>query len=84
MKTDILRLVVGQAATLVGLSLAIGFAAALPVTRLLRSLLYDVGIWDPVTFAAIALLLTFVSLAACYLPARRAAHVDPVIALRSE
>jgi putative ABC transport system permease protein len=84
MKSDILRLVVGQAAALVGLSLAIGLVAALPATRLLRSLLYDVGIWDPMTFAAIVILLSFVAIFAAWVPARRASKVNPMVALRAE
>jgi putative ABC transport system permease protein len=84
MKADILRLVVGQAVVLVAASLTIGVAAALGATRLLRSLLYEVGIWDPVTFGAIVLLLSFVALLAAWLPARRAAKISPMVALRAE
>jgi putative ABC transport system permease protein len=84
LKADILRLVVGQAIMLVAVSLTIGLAAALAATRLLRSLLYEVGIWDPLTFAAIVLLLSLVSLMAAWLPARRAAKISPMIALRTE
>jgi putative ABC transport system permease protein len=84
MKADILRLVVGQAALLVGVSLAIGLTAALGATRLLRSLLYQVGIWDPLTFGAIVLLLALVAIFAAWLPARRAARINPMAALRSE
>jgi putative ABC transport system permease protein len=84
LKADILRLIVGQAIMLVAVSLTIGLAAALAATRLLRSLLYEVGIWDPLTFAAIVLLLSLVSLMAAWLPARRAAKISPMIALRTE
>jgi putative ABC transport system permease protein len=84
LKADILRLVVGQALWLVVISLTIGLLAALAATRLLRSLLYEIGIWDPLTFGAIIVLLSFVSVFAAWLPARRAAHVDPVEALRTE
>ena len=84
LKVDILRLVVGQAALLVVISLTIGGAGALVATRLLRSLLYEIGIWDPYTFAAIVLLLSLVSLMAAWLPARRAAKINPMIALRTE
>ena len=84
MKADILRLVVGQALLLVLMSLTIGLAAAFGATRLLRSLLYEVGIWDPFTFAAIVILLSLVAIFAAWLPARRAAKISPMVALRSE
>jgi putative ABC transport system permease protein len=84
LKADILRLVVGQAMLLVAISLTIGLAAALAATRLLRSLLYEVGIWDPFTFGVIVLLLSFVAVFAAWLPARRAAKISPLVALRSE
>jgi putative ABC transport system permease protein len=84
MKADILRLIVGQAMALVGLSLAIGLGGAFAATRLLRSLLYEVGIWDPFTFAAIVVLLSLVAVLAAWLPARRATRISPMIALRAE
>ena len=84
MKTDILRLVVGQAILLVAISLTIGLAAALGATRLLRSLLYEVGIWDPLTFGAIVVLLSLVAIFAAWLPARRATKISPLTALRAE
>ncbi|HYJ04711.1 MAG TPA: ABC transporter permease [Chthoniobacterales bacterium] len=83
-KADILRLVVGQAMLLVAISLTIGLAGALAATRLLGSLLYGIGIRDPSTFAGIALLLSLVSLFAAWLPARRAAKISPMTALRTE
>ncbi|MDQ3120224.1 MAG: ABC transporter permease [Verrucomicrobiota bacterium] len=83
-KASIFRLIVGQAMLLVAISLAIGLAGAFAATRLLSSLLFGVGTWDPATFGAIVLLISAVSFLATWLPARRAANVDPIIALRSE
>lgn len=81
---DVLRMVVREGMTMVALGLLLGLSAALTVTRLLRSWLYEVSHTDPLTFSAIALLLIMVALLACYLPARRAARVDPLVALRYE
>ncbi len=82
--SDVLRLVVGQGLRLVALGVALGLLAALALTRLMKSLLYSVSATDPVTFIVIALLLTSVALLACYLPARRATKVVPLVALRCE
>jgi ABC-type antimicrobial peptide transport system permease subunit len=68
----------------VAISLTIGLAGALAATRLLGSLLYGIGMRDPSTFAGIAVLLSLVSLFAAWLPARRAANISPMIALRTE
>lgn len=81
---DVLRLVLGQGAKMVLLGVLIGIAAALGLTRLMVNQLFGVTSHDPLTFAAVALLLTIVALLACYVPARRAVRVDPLIALRYE
>jgi putative ABC transport system permease protein len=83
-KSSIFRLVVGQAMTIVAISLAVGLVGALAATRLLNSLLFGVGASDPMTFTAIVLLVSVVAFVAAWLPARRATRVDPIIALRAE
>jgi len=81
---DVLRLVVGDGAKLALLGIAIGIASALALTRVMTSLLFEVKPTDPATFAGVAILLALVALAACYIPARRAMRVDPMVALRYE
>jgi putative ABC transport system permease protein len=83
-KNSIFRLVVGQAMTIVAISLVVGVIGAFAATRLLNSLLYGIGASDPVTFIAIMLLVSVVAFLAAWLPARRAMRVDPIIALRAE
>jgi putative ABC transport system permease protein len=82
--TDVLKLVIGQGMKLAFLGVALGLVASVALTRTMKSLLFGVSATDPLTFAALALLLITVSLLACFIPARRAAKVDSVIALRSE
>jgi putative ABC transport system permease protein len=81
---QVLHLVVGESMRLVLLGVALGLAGALALTRVLTSVLFGVGATDPWTFVAVALLLGLVALAACWLPARRATRVDPMVALRSD
>ena len=81
---DVLRLVAAQAMRMVGTGLAIGVAAAFAVSSFLRSLLYGVQPGDPLTYFGVALVLAAVAFLACYLPARRATRVDPLVALRYE
>src|SRR5437667_239167 len=80
----VLRLILGQGAKLTLLGIAIGLTAAWGLTRLLASLLFEVNATDPATFVSISLLLVSIALVACFLPARRALAVDPMVALRYE
>jgi predicted permease len=83
-RRDVMRLILVQGARLALVGIAIGLLAAFGLTRLMPSLLYDISASDPLTFAAVAIVLLAVALAACYIPARRAMRVDPMVALRSE
>ena len=81
---DILRLVLGQGAKLISIGVAAGIAAAFALTPLMASLLFGVAATDPLTLITVASLLIMVALLACYIPARRAMRVDPIVALRYE
>ncbi|HEX8140384.1 MAG TPA: ABC transporter permease [Pyrinomonadaceae bacterium] len=82
--SDVLKMVLGQGLKLILLGLLTGLAASLALTRLMSSLLYGVSTVDPATFILVSLLLAFVALVACYIPARRSTKVDPMEALRYE
>jgi ABC-type antimicrobial peptide transport system permease subunit len=81
---DVLGLIIRTGVRLALIGIAIGIAGALALTKLIASLLYAVKPTDPLTFLGVALLLGLTALLACYIPARRAMRVDPMIALRHE
>jgi predicted permease len=83
-RNDVLQMVIGQGAKMTLIGVAIGIGAALGLTRLMANQLFGVSAHDPLTFAGVAMLLILVAVAACYIPARRAMNVDPVVALRHE
>jgi ABC-type antimicrobial peptide transport system permease subunit len=83
-RRDVLLLILRQGITLMFSGIVLGLMVAWAVTRLLNKLLYGVSATDPLTYGLIAALLTMVALLACWLPARRATKIDPMIALRHE
>jgi predicted permease len=83
-RIGVLRMVLSQGARLAAIGVVIGVAASIALTQLMGSMIYGVSATDPLTFIGVAVILTLVALAACYIPARRAMRVDPVVALRYE
>jgi putative ABC transport system permease protein len=81
---EILRMILGQGMALALVGIALGLLGAMTLTRLLQGLLFEVGPTDPLTFVGVAGVLSTATLVACYVPARRAGRVDPIIALRTE
>jgi len=83
-RRDVLMLIIGQGMTLALIGLGIGLLIAFGVAQLVAKLLFGVSPFDPITFAGVSLLLGVVAMLACYIPARRAVKVDPLVALRYE
>jgi ABC-type antimicrobial peptide transport system permease subunit len=83
-QNDMLKLIVRQGMLLAGIGVVIGLAASFGLNRLLATLLFGVKATDPITYAAVAIVLVAVAFLACYIPARRATKIDPLVALRYE
>jgi ABC-type antimicrobial peptide transport system permease subunit len=83
-KSDVLRLILRQGMTLVAAGIIFGIAASIGLTHLMATLLYGVSATDPLTFLALSIALLSVAFVACWLPARRASTVDPIVALHAE
>jgi len=83
-QNDVLRLIIGHGARMALVGVAVGIVAAMGLTRLMANQLFGVSPHDPITFVGVAGLLIIVAVAACYIPARRAMRVDPIIALRCD
>ena len=83
-RRDVLRMILGQGMRVSAVGIVMGLAIALGLTRLLRTLLFEVSATDPITFGLVAMTMSLIALMACYLPARRATRVDPLVALRDE
>lgn len=81
---NVLRLVIGDGVRLAVLGIALGIAGALALTRVMTDLLYGVRATDPITFGAVTIVFGATSLLACYVPARRAMNIDPIVALKYE
>jgi predicted lysophospholipase L1 biosynthesis ABC-type transport system permease subunit len=83
-RAKVVRMVIGEGVVLAGIGIVIGVGAALALTRVLRSLLFDINPSDPITYTGLVLLLGTTAFLAAWIPARRAARVDPVVALKGE
>jgi putative ABC transport system permease protein len=83
-RLDIFRMAVGEGMQLVAIGLAVGLVGAVALTRFVRTMLFDLSPSDPITFGAISFMLAAVAFVACFIPARRATRVDPLVALREE
>jgi putative ABC transport system permease protein len=83
-RAGVLRMILAQGMKIAGAGVVIGLAASFGLTRWMAKLLFSVSAADPLTFTAVALVLVLIALLACYIPARRALRVDPIIALRYE